>query len=177
MPGLGVLPQIATWVGVFSEETSMRRSTPRKEMAPRLRSGMPRPETASRRARRAHAMTACRSTGLSDRLGRNFRPPTPGGIPGIRECTMTTIVPCLYLRHGIGTVGCRRRQARQLSNPGGQGRNHAWRAGDRSIVHRYSRRYLWLTFDVNQSSRPSPTAVGLVVLNQAVRLLDVDGRA
>jgi hypothetical protein len=83
-------------------------------------------------------LTFCK--GLSGPRGRNIRATPLGGIPGFRECTVTTVVPCLYLRHGIGSVGCRRRQDNQLSSANsapGSG-THAWARPKASVspVHR-----------------------------------------
>jgi hypothetical protein len=142
-----------------------------KDVAPRLRSGMPSP---------GNGITACRSPGQCPR-GRKLRPPTPGGIPGFRECTMTTKVPCLSLRHGICSASavCRRWRASQLSSasPRGQVRNRSWRAAYRSIVHQHPRRCRWLRFDVHHSNEPSPMVGDLVVVDQAAPLLEVDGHA
>jgi hypothetical protein len=130
-----------------------------KELAPRLQSGMPQP---------GDGIAACRSPGVSGPRGRKLRPP-PGGIPGIRECAMTTVVPCLSLRHGIWSVRCRRPQASRLFSA---------TAAHLSMLHQHRRGCRWwLPFNVNHSSRPSPLLVDLVVVDQAARLLEVDGHA
>ena len=185
---------------LFRRNIDASFSRPRRRWRPKA--ACPRPEMASPCARcrtpsmnlRREQLMACGSPGLRSRRGRNLRPPTLGGIPGIRECTMTTVVPCLSLRDGICSVGCRHLQVGQLSTasapmcsgkdcPGprvalcGRTPNHSWQDAHRYRVHRHTRWYGWVTFDVNQLNRPSLQAEDLGVLDQVAHLLGIDGHA
>jgi RepB DNA-primase from phage plasmid len=138
-----------------------------KEIAACLQSGMPPP---------GDGVAACRSPGLSGPRGRKLRPSPPGGIPGIRECAMTTIVPCLSLRHGFCSVWCRGRRASRLSSASTRtGSGTDTRAGHRVGLLGQGRNHSW--FDANHSSGPSSMVEDLVVLNPAASLLEIDGRA
>src|SRR5215813_9945845 len=146
----------------FRRDVDASISRPRRRWRPKA--ARPHPEMVSRCATcptpnvnlRRERLNACGSLSLSGPQGRNLRPWTLGGIPGIRECTMPTVVPCSSLRHGICSVGCRQLQIGQLSTDSAP---------------------TCSAFDVNQLNRPSLLAEDLVVLDQVPHLPGIDGHA